>query len=147
MSGAPPYRHVVVGTDGSPTARLAVTHAAELARACDARLTIVSAYTRTAGNPAELGVPSQETDAAGAEDHVVEAQEIARRAGIAHLGGRTEAGDPAAVVLDVAGEVGADVIVIGSRGMTSSTRFLLGSVPNRVSHHARCDVLIVKTEG
>jgi nucleotide-binding universal stress UspA family protein len=142
---------VVVGTDGSPTAQQAVTHAAELALACGGRLTIVSAYTRHEANPGELEAPlddsSVATDAAGAQDHVVAAQDLARAAGLTELRGRTEAGDPAAVLLDVASEVGADVIVVGSRGMAAPSRFLLGSVPNRVSHHAGCDVVIVRTAG
>jgi nucleotide-binding universal stress UspA family protein len=144
-----PYRHVLVGTDGSATAGEAVRHAAKLAIACGARLTIVSAYTRREGSPGELVPPDEDdwmaTDAAGASDHVVKAQELAKEVGLTNLGGRTDAGDPASVLLDVATEVGADVIVIGSRGMSAPTRFLLGSVPNRVSHHAPCDIIIVRT--
>jgi nucleotide-binding universal stress UspA family protein len=140
----------MVGTDGSPTAAQAVGHAARLAAASQARLTIVSAYTRHRDNPAELEAPVGDdewiaTDAAGAQDHVVAAQEIARAQGLDRVAGRTEAGDPAAVLLDLASEVGADVIVVGSRGMAAASRFLLGSVPNRISHHAECDVVIVRT--
>ena len=50
-------------------------------------------------------------------------------------------GDPADAILDVAEEQGADLIVVGNKGMTGARRFLLGSVPNRVSHHAPCSVL------
>ena len=147
--GAGPYHHVVVGTDGSATAKLAVNHAAQLAVLCSARLTVVSAYTRQEGQPAELAPPGDDgwaaTDAAGANDHVLAGQDLARSAGVVHGGARTEAGDPAAVLLDVAESVGADVIVVGSRGMAAPSRFVLGSVPNRVSHHASCDVVIVRT--
>ena len=45
-------------------------------------------------------------------------------------------GDPADAILDVAEEQGADLIVVGNKGMTGAKRFLLGSVPNKVSHHA-----------
>lgn len=143
-----PYRHIVVGTDGSPSAGDAVRHGAALAAATAARLTVVSAYTRR--NPdGPAGVGGEEawmvTDAAAAEAHVGKAQDLARSAGVTNLGGRTEAGDPAGVLLDVAGEVGADLIVVGSRGMATPSRFVLGSVPNRVSHHASCDVIIVRT--
>jgi len=149
-AAAGPYHHVVVGTDGSATAAQAVGHAAQLASACRAKLTIVSAYTRRDANLAELSAPPGDddwvaTDAAGAEDHVIAAQAIARARGAEQVAGRTEAGDPAAVLLDLASEVGADVIVVGSRGMAAASRFLLGSVPNRVSHHADCDVVIVRT--
>ncbi len=54
-------------------------------------------------------------------------------------------GDPADAILDVAEELGADLIVVGNKGMTGAKRFLLGSVPNKVSHHAPCSVLIVRT--
>jgi nucleotide-binding universal stress UspA family protein len=54
-------------------------------------------------------------------------------------------GEPAEAILDVAEEQRADLIVVGSRGMHSSRRFLLGSVPDKVSHHAPCSVLIVRT--
>ena len=54
-------------------------------------------------------------------------------------------GDPADAILDVAEEEGADLIVVGNKGMTGAKRFLLGSVPNKVSHHAPCSVLIIRT--
>jgi nucleotide-binding universal stress UspA family protein len=54
-------------------------------------------------------------------------------------------GDPADAILDIAEERDADLIVVGNKGMTGAKRFLLGSVPNRVSHHAPCSVLIIRT--
>jgi nucleotide-binding universal stress UspA family protein len=54
-------------------------------------------------------------------------------------------GDPADAILDVAEETKADLIVVGNKGMTGAKRFLLGSVPNKVSHHAPCGVYIVRT--
>ena len=54
-------------------------------------------------------------------------------------------GDPADAILDVAEEKGADLIVVGNKGMTGAKRFLLGSVPNKVSHHAPCSVMIIRT--
>ena len=54
-------------------------------------------------------------------------------------------GDPADAILDVAEETGADLIVVGNKGMTGAKRFLLGSVPNKISHHAPCSVLIIRT--
>ena len=54
-------------------------------------------------------------------------------------------GDPADAILDVAEERDADLIVVGNKGMTGAKRFLLGSVPNKVSHHAPCSVLIIRT--
>jgi nucleotide-binding universal stress UspA family protein len=146
-----PYARIVVGTDGSATAASAVRHAAQLAVACGARLTIVSAYRHVDPKVAELEVPTgaddewMATDAAGAQDHVVDGLEVAKAEGASNVHGRTEAGDPAAVLLDVSEDVSADLIMVGSRGMAAPSRFLLGSVPNRVSHHAPCDVVIVRT--
>jgi nucleotide-binding universal stress UspA family protein len=54
-------------------------------------------------------------------------------------------GDPADAILDVAEEEGGDLIIVGNKGMTGAKRFLLGSVPNKVSHHAPCSVLIIRT--
>ena len=54
-------------------------------------------------------------------------------------------GDPADAILDVAEETNADLIVVGNKGMTGAKRFLLGSVPNKVSHHAPCSVMIIRT--
>lgn len=85
------------------------------------------------------------SDAAGAEEHVAKAQDMVRSLGLTRLGGRTQSGDPAGVMLDIASELGVDVMVVGSRGMAAASRFVLGSVPNRVSHHATCDVIIVRT--
>jgi nucleotide-binding universal stress UspA family protein len=55
------------------------------------------------------------------------------------------AGEPADCLLKVAEDVGADLLVVGNKGMQGPKRFLLGSVPNRVAHHADCSVLIVHT--
>ena len=55
------------------------------------------------------------------------------------------AGDAAGALIEVAEAINADCIVVGNRGMTGKTRFLLGSVPNKVSHHAPCTVMIVRT--
>ena len=54
-------------------------------------------------------------------------------------------GDAADAILDVAEEREADLIIVGNRGMTGAKRFLLGSVPNKISHHAPCSVLIIRT--
>jgi len=56
-----------------------------------------------------------------------------------------DSGDPAEMLIDTAENSGGDLIVVGSKGMTSAKRFILGNVPNKVSHHAPCDVVIVHT--
>ena len=54
-------------------------------------------------------------------------------------------GEAADAIVDVAAALGADLLVVGNRGMSGKRRFILGSVPNKVSHHAPCDILIVDT--
>ena len=141
----------MVGTDGSETAQRAVAAAGDLARLAGASLEIVCAYepvrtARLSGDmyavPADLQWlvnPREEVDATLAE--------AAQRLADTGLAVRTYAweGDPADAILDVAVVQGADLIVVGNKGMTGARRFLLGSVPNRVSHHAPCSVLIIRT--
>ena len=126
------YTTIVVGTDGSERAHRAVERAVELAAAWDATLHIVHAYQGTR-----------------------EAVEDAARAVIARVAADTEAsgvavrthaiqGDAADVVLDFAFDSGADLIIVGNRGMTGKRR-ILGSVPNAVAHDASCAVMIVPT--
>ena len=139
------FKSIVVGTDGSETAEVALRRAVELAALAGAKLHVVSAYepapARVAGNPppGEVSVsPHFKVDAV-----LERAVDIAQGGGIEiqQYGPR---GDPAAAILGVANEQGADLIVLGSRGMQGARR-VLGSVPNRVSHKAPCDVLIVQT--
>ena len=73
------------------------------------------------------------------------AAQEARGAGVGGVETFARQGDAADAILDVAEEQRADLIVVGNRGMTGAKRFLLGSVPNKVSHHAPCSVLIVRT--
>ena len=145
------FTRIVVGTDGSETAAGAVRQAIELAKLSGAQLSIVSAYAPASGRrvqaeqreaPAdvhyELG-PREDVnlvlDAAAAE---------AREAGVEVQTHPVEA-DPADAILNVAEEAKADLIVVGNKGMTGARRYLLGSVPNNVSHHAPCSVIIVRT--
>ena len=72
------------------------------------------------------------------------AGERARKSGV-QAATYARQGDPADAVLDVAEEQKADLIVVGNKGMTGAKRFLLGSVPNKVSHHAPCSVMIIRT--
>lgn len=145
------FQSILVGTDGSDTATQAVRQAIELARSVGGRIDLVSAYEPVSDarlreeslhvpedlqwmiNPREdvqatLDAAAGEVRAAGIEVEVFALQ-----------------GDPADAILDVAEERGSDLIVVGNKGMTGAKRFLLGSVPNKVSHHAPCSVLIIRT--
>lgn len=114
------YKKIVVGTDLSDTARIATDRAHLLAQKLGADLTLVHA--------------GRDSD------------ELAKLA--SELGARpvARAGNPAEVLLGEVENQDADLLVVGSVGMTGARRFLLGSVPNKISHHATTDVLIVKTD-
>jgi nucleotide-binding universal stress UspA family protein len=145
------FRSMVVGTDGSDTASQAVRQAIELARSVGARIDLVSAYEPVSDarlreesmvvpkdlhwmiNPREDVLATLEEAAAEIRAGGVEVEMFARQ------------GDPADAILDVAEERDSDLIVVGNKGMTGAKRFLLGSVPNKVSHHAPCSVLIIRT--
>ena len=134
---------IVVGTDGSETATKAVAKAATLARQRGAPLHIVSAYgTKPEVVPEELN--RMETVGVQAETILQQAAAAIDAAGL-NVQTHARAGDPASVLIDVAVETSADLIVVGNKGMTGMARFLLGSVPNKVAHHTPCDVLIVRT--
>jgi nucleotide-binding universal stress UspA family protein len=128
-----------------------VRHAAELAKAFGARLTVVTAFTPRPEEEAKRLQQAPEdvrwavTDATSAEERARRARTIAREAGVDDVVLQVDGGDPASLLLDAADDSGADVIVVGSKGMTSAKRFVLGSVPNKISHHAPCDVVIVHT--
>jgi nucleotide-binding universal stress UspA family protein len=145
------FRSIVVGTDGSETADKAVREAIELARAVGASLDIVSAYEPVSGQrlreEARQAPPDLQWTITPREDVEGTLAEAAERAGEAGIEVQTFAreGDPADAILDVAEERGSDLIVVGNKGMTGAKRFLLGSVPNKVSHHAPCSVLIIRT--
>jgi nucleotide-binding universal stress UspA family protein len=132
------FGSIVVGTDGSDTAKEAVRQAVELARSVGAELLFVSAYDAPAD--AQWRVSAREDVASLLAD----AEQAAQDAGVA-VQTFPRQGDPADAILDVAEERDADLIVVGNKGMTGAKRFLLGSVPNRVSHHAPCSVLIIRT--
>ena len=145
------FQTIVVGTDGSETARKAVREAVGLAKSVGASVGIVSAYEPVSGQrlreesrqaPADLQWSINAREDVDAT--LREAAEEVEDAGV-EVDTFAREGDPADAILDVAEERDADLIVVGNKGMTGAKRFLLGSVPNRVSHHAPCSVLIIRT--
>ena len=145
------FDRIVVGTDGSETATEAVKTAIELAKLSKATLEIVSAY-----EPVPQSRLKDESEGiSGDVAHSVNPREDvelvlgnaaaeAKKAKVDVITHPRE-GDPADAILDVAEENNADLVMVGNKGMTGARRFLLGSVPNKISHHAPCDVWIVKT--
>jgi len=145
------FGSIVVGTDGSGTATQAVREAVDMARATGSTLELVSAYTpvsearlraerRDAPEDVQWAInPKQEVELS-----LSDAAEIARAAGV-DVNTHAREGDPADAILDVAEEQKAGLVIVGNKGMTGAKRFLLGSVPDKISHHAPCSVLIVRT--
>ncbi|HEX5763111.1 MAG TPA: universal stress protein [Solirubrobacterales bacterium] len=145
------FTRIVVGTDGSETAAAAVRQAIDIAKLSGAELSIVSAYEPVSGRrlqDEQQGVPQDVQHVVGPREDVnltldAAAAEV-RKEGVDVQTHPVE-GNPGEAILGVAEETGADLIVVGNKGMTGARRFLLGSVPNNVSHHAPCSVLIVRT--
>jgi nucleotide-binding universal stress UspA family protein len=142
---------MVVGTDGSDTAGEAVRQATQLAKQLSAKVHVVSAYEpvpegrlreerrQVPGDLQWMVNPREDVD-----NTLSTAAQGIKQAGV-DVEIHAREGDPADAILDVAEEQKADLIVVGNKGMTGAKRFLLGSVPNKVSHHAPCSVMIIRT--
>jgi nucleotide-binding universal stress UspA family protein len=148
------YKSIVVGIDGSETARAAMLKAADLAKLTGARVHLVMASAK--GRIAGLAV---DAISAGAAEALADAEQELDNAAQAKLDRAADElrarkidvethivdDEPAAAIVTVADSADADLIVVGNKGMHGTKRFLLGSVPNNVAHHASCDVTIVRT--
>jgi nucleotide-binding universal stress UspA family protein len=148
------YEVIVVGTDGSETAAVAVRHATEIAKLSGATLHIVVAYKLVATTQVAMAttLTSWPDDLDQVNESIASESELtcsraateARREGI-EVNTHTRPGEAADVLVAIAEELDADLLVIGNRGMTGVRRFVLGSVPNKISHHCPCSLLIVET--
>ena len=121
------YKRILVGTDGSTTAAKAVDRAVELAQVAGASLTIL-----TAG----IGEQAKEIVDKEAARHA--------EAGV-KIETRVDDRDASTALVEVGDEGDYDLLVVGNKGMTGASRFFLGSVPNKVSHHVQRSLLIVRT--
>jgi nucleotide-binding universal stress UspA family protein len=157
-------RSIVVGTDGSGPADEAVRQAIALASREGARLHLVTAYhhqqilpeTTIWSNDPKGVIDTGRTEARGPHSETVNLREVAesvlkRAAGDALSTGvevetHARKGQPAEVIIEVAKQEQADLIVVGSRGLTGIKRYLLGSVSSKVSEHAPCNVMIVRAD-
>jgi nucleotide-binding universal stress UspA family protein len=141
---------IVVGTDGSDSAQRAVAEAIRMAQALKAEVHLVSAFeplrgAKIAGAPegaAKVWAPLPD---ATVEKTLTEAAAAVRFKGL-EVSTHAVEKDPADALVEVADEVGASMIVVGNKGMHGARRLMLGNVPNKVSHRARCNVLIVATD-
>ena len=123
----PAYENVLIATDGSATADHAARTGTELAVALGAGIALVNVGDELLGR--------------------IILKDTAERLGDAELPITVMKGDPGERIAQVAEEGGYDLVVVGNKGMTGAFRFLMGVVPDRVSHLAPCDVLIVNTVG
>jgi nucleotide-binding universal stress UspA family protein len=131
------YRTIVVGAHKSVSARRAVAEAIELAQALDAHVHLVAAYP-------DDGTLADGTDSPGRADAERTVNALLPAGRTRRFTTHALPGDPAKALLTVADEFGADLIVVGNKGMKGRGR-LLGSVPNDVAHRASCAVLIVRS--
>ena len=138
---------IVVGTDGSPGAEAAVQKAIELLSGSGATVHLVCVYPgQSALERIGMTARQEPADLRGVAADVLARDE--RRfvdAGFT-VEKHVREGDPAHVIIDVAGEQDADLIVVGARGGTGLRRFMLGSVSSKLAHHAPSSVLIVRQD-
>jgi nucleotide-binding universal stress UspA family protein len=140
LDAHPPIRRVLVATDRSVTAGRAVGFAAEMAERYGAELVVLQVIV-PGGEP---GTTDATRASFAVHDLELYVQELAGERGHARV---VVDDDPALAIVEAAAEVEADVVVVGNAGMTGRKEFLLGNVPNRVSHNASCTVVIVNSTG
>lgn len=142
------FRTIVVGTDGSSRAKKAVQEAVDLAKCEGARIHLVAAFSdkerhwESFETSAKIQVIDLRSVAEGVllrEARDIEAQGV-------KVDWEAREGDPAEMILEAASDEQADLIVVGNKGMTGARRFVMGGVPNKVSHHAQCSVMVVRTD-
>ncbi|MDP9299007.1 MAG: AarF/UbiB family protein [Actinomycetota bacterium] len=139
-----PIRRVMVGTDRSQTASRAVAWAASFAEAFGAELHVVQVVIPQNPASTQYGAAEGTHAAAAANDLTAYAREVAGDRGRAHV---VIHDDPAMAIVHASEDEQIDVLVVGNAGMAGRKEFLLGNVPNRISHNARCTVIIVNTVG
>lgn len=144
------YETIVVGTDGSDTSHVAVSHAASLARAYDAKLVIVCAYYGNTGSL--LNSPNRDVSTlpvvseSRANEYLAEAETIAREEGADKITLQRRSATPVNALADAVDETGAGVVVIGNKGLNTLTGRVFGNIPTEVARRSKVDVVLVNTE-
>ncbi|HKT83587.1 MAG TPA: universal stress protein [Solirubrobacterales bacterium] len=146
------YRSIITGTDGTPTANRAMEKAIELARRFGSEIHLVNVARKAPAlaaidyehGGAAVAAEYEEQQANWSRDSIAELEKRLLGEGLSVTGHAVQ-GDVADSFLEVADKVGADLIVVGSRGMRGAGR-VLGSIPNTLSHKSPCDILIVRTD-
>jgi predicted unusual protein kinase regulating ubiquinone biosynthesis (AarF/ABC1/UbiB family)/nucleotide-binding universal stress UspA family protein len=137
-----PVRRVMVGTDRSETAARAVEWAAAFAERFGAELHVVQVIVPEHPADTEHGAAEATRARSAADELQTYTTQLAGERGRAHV---VIDDDPAMAIVRSSEDQGADVLVVGNAGMAGRKEFLLGNVPNRISHNARCTVVIVNT--
>ena len=142
------FGSVLVGTDGSDRAERAVHAAVDVAKAQGARLVLVAAFRD--GEHTEMISGSASASKGNlreiAEQMLSRSARHAEKEGLEGVDWEARQGHPADVILDIASEREVDLIVVGNKGMTGARRYVLGGVADKISHHAPCSVMIVRTD-
>ncbi len=140
--------HVLLAIDGSPCSRKAADHAKLLLAAPGVQLTILVAIEPQSALPIQLFDGFVTTAQHPSPDELIAAQSlidaVKAELGAVRVQSRVEFGPAAETICKVADEVGADLIVLGARGLNPAVRWLLGSVSDRVVHHANQPVTVVR---
>ena len=139
-------KSIVVGTDGSPNAEAAVRRAVEIAKGTGAVVNMVTAFPETHHEGIASSARQDKVDMVGVAESVLARARREHESQGVQIETHARGGDPAAVIVGIAEEVDADVIVVGARGQSALERFLLGSVSSKLSHHAPCDLMIVRED-
>ncbi|HEY7400639.1 MAG TPA: AarF/UbiB family protein [Actinomycetota bacterium] len=137
-----PVARVMVGTDRSETAERAVQWATSFADRFAAELYVVQVIVPSNPADTEYGAAERTRAAAAGDELHHYAQQLAGERGHARV---VVDDDPAMAIVQAAEDERIDVLVVGNAGMAGRKEFLLGNVPNRISHNARCTVIIVNT--
>ncbi len=135
-------QRVAVATDRSETAQRAEDWAAAMADRYGAELVVIQVLVPQNAAGTEAGQAEATRASFAAAELTKRAEELAGTRGSARV---VVDDDPATSIVRAAEEAGADVLVVGNAGMSGRKEFLLGNVPNRISHNARCTVVIVNT--
>ncbi len=135
-------KRVMVGTDRSETAEHAVQWAAEFAERYAAELFVIQVIQPQNPASTEYGAAERTRAAAASDELASHVRQLAGERG--HASVILDA-DPAMAIVRAAEQESVDVLVAGNFGMAGRKEFLLGNVPNRISHNARCTVIIVNT--
>lgn len=136
---------IVVGVDGTETARKAADAAKKLATSMDATLHVVTTFETDRSESVSPTSDKWMVSDANRAAAVARKTAAALEEGAGHIESFAVQGPPAAALVKHAEGCSASIIVVGNRRMQGLKR-VLGSVANTVAHNAPCDVLIVKTD-